>query len=196
MTKLIKCWNCNVDAAQGDLFCPGCSKIQPPTQINHFTRLHMPHDFDLGLKKLEVAYFAMQTKLHPDRFSNKSEKEKLYSMQQSMSVNEAYETLKNPLSRAEYLLKLEGVIVNADNSAIKPSQALLMESLEMRERLFESNSPEEIRQIAIENMENKLETIDSIKQNFIERNLEDAAQNTIKLRYLEKLAEEIKGKKI
>ncbi len=194
--SMSKCWNCTSDIVELDLFCPSCNIIQPPNQTDHFTRLSMPHDFDLGLKKLEVAYFSLQTKLHPDRFANKSEKEKLFSTQQSMNVNEAYAILKSPLARAEYLLKMEGVIVNADNSTIKPSQELLLESLDMHERLFNANSPEKIREITIENMENKLDAIDSIKQNFIDGKLEDAAQNTIRLRYLEKLAEEIKGKKI
>ena len=91
------------------------------------------------------------------------------------------------------MLKLSGIVVNADNSTIKPSQELLMESLEAREQLSNANSAEDIRQITIETMENKLSTIDAIKQNFIDGKLEDAAQNTIRLRYLEKLNEEIRG---
>lgn len=156
----------------------------------------MPHDFDLGIKKLEVEYFSLQMKLHPDRFSQKSEKEKMVSMQQSVSVNEAFETLKKPLSRAEYMLKLQGVIVNADNSTHKPSQEILLESMETRERLMEANSPDEIRSLTIETTDAKFSAIDSIKQNFTHGKLEEAAQNTIKLRYLEKLSEEIKAKKI
>lgn len=192
----LKCWNCAAEVNEVDFFCPACNIILPPSQIDHFKRLAMSRDFDLGMKKLEVSYFSLQTKLHPDRFAKKSEKEKLYSMQQSMSLNEAYEVLKNTLSRAEYLLKLEGIIVNADNANVKPCQILLVESLDAREKLSDATTENEIRSIAIENMENKLTTIDEIKQNFTERKLEEAAQNTIRLRYLEKLAEEIKSKKI
>jgi molecular chaperone HscB len=153
----------------------------------------MPHDFDLGIKKLEVEYFAMQMKLHPDRFAQKSQQEKIFSMQQSMSINEAFETLKHTLARAEYMLKLHGFIVNADNSTHKPSQEILLENMEARERLADSTSPEEIRALAIESADAKFCIIDAIKQNFIHGKLEEAAQNTIKLRYLEKLIEEIKG---
>lgn len=191
---MIKCWHCNEQISEGVLFCPSCAKIQPTSQLNHFARMNMPQDFDLGLKKLEVAYFSLQTKLHPDRFANKTEKEKLFSMQQTMSVNEAYEALKTPLTRAEYMLKLKNIIVNADNATVKPSQALLIESLDAREKLSEATSSEEIRQITIEAVENKLSCIDTIKQNFIDENLEEAAQNTIRLRYLEKLIEEVKVK--
>ena len=192
----MKCWHCNTQISEVELFCPSCAKIQPPAPIDHFTRMAMPQDFDLGIKKLDIAYFSLQTKLHPDRFAQKSEKEKMFSMQQSMDVNQAYETLKNPLTRAEYMLKLQGVIINADNSTVKPSQSILMESLETRERLADADSAEEIRALLIETMEAKLSAIDNIKQNFIDGKLEEAAQNTIKLRYLEKLSEEIKAKKI
>jgi molecular chaperone HscB len=191
MTKLT-CWNCNTQISEQDLFCPACAKILPPAQIDHFARMNMPCDFDLGMKKLEVAYFSLQTKLHPDRFAQKTEKEKMFSMQQSMSANEAYEVLKNPLLRAEYILKLAGVVVNSNNATVKPSQEILIESMETRERLAEASSAEEIRQITIETMEARLSAIDSIKQHVIDGKLEDAAQETIKLRYLEKLNEEIK----
>lgn len=152
----------------------------------------MPVDFDLGIKKLEVAYFSLQTKFHPDRFSQKSATEKMFSMQHSVIINEAYEILKNPLSRSEYMLKLAGIIVNSDNSTVKASQTVLMESMATREKLAEISSAEEMRQLIIDTMESKLCTIDTLKQNFIDGKLEEAAQNTIKLRYLEKLTEEIK----
>jgi molecular chaperone HscB len=188
----MNCWNCNIKIGQTDLFCPSCGKIQPPSQADHFALFAMPRDFDLGVKKLEVAYFSLQMKLHPDRFSQKSEQEKIFSMQQSMSINKAFETLKSPLPRAEYMLKLHGIIVNTENSTIKPSQAVLQESMEMREQLLEANTPDKIRTLTITATDAKLSTIDAIKQNFIDVKLEDAAQNTIKLRYLEKLMEEIK----
>lgn len=186
------CWNCSKNIIETDLFCPSCSKIQPPSQVSHFVRLGVSADFDLGIKNLEVAYFALQTKLHPDRFASKSEKEKMFSMQQSTSVNEAYEILRTPLTRAEYMLKLEGVVVNADNATIKPSQEILMESLEAREKLSGELTAEAIRKMSIEALENKLSAIENIKQGFIDGNLKKTAQETIKLRYLEKLIEEIK----
>ncbi len=157
---------------------------------DYFTLLSLPKDFDLGLKKLDVAYFSLQTKLHPDRFANKSTKEQMFSMQQSVNLNMAYATLKSTLLRAEYMLKLEGIIVNDANATIKPSQQILLESMEMREHLAQTNSAGAIRQVIIETMDNILLVIEAIKKDFIDGKLEEAAQNTIKLRYLEKLSEE------
>jgi molecular chaperone HscB len=192
MTKKLKCWHCASPLSEADLFCPSCSKIQPPGQIDHFIRLSMPYDFDLGIKNLEVSYFSLQTKLHPDRFAQKSEKEKLFSMQQSMSINEAYTIIRNPLFRAEYMLALQGIIVNTDNSNVKPSQDILLESMKDRERLEQSRTDDEMRALKIETLEAQLSAIDAIKHGFIESKLEEAAQNTIKLRYLEKLIEEMR----
>lgn len=195
MTDIIKCWNCGADLEATNFFCTKCNKIQPPSQQNHFQRLGVSEGFDIGIKNLEVAYFAMQTKLHPDRFAQKSEKERMMAMQQSTSINEAYEVLKSPLSRAEYMLFLQGIVVNKDNANVKPSQEVLLENLEIREKLSGDLSEEEQRQITISTTEDKLATIESIKQGLEEGRFEDVAQNTIKLRYLEKIIEEIKRRK-
>ncbi len=151
-------------------------------------------NFEIGYKNLEVAYFSLQRKLHPDLFVNKSEKEKSLSLQQTMALNEAFDVLKSPLKRAEYILAMEGLVVNKDGQGIKPSQELLLESLDMRERLHHIKNKEDLRTVAVEAAEERLKCIDTIKDNFSKAKLENAAQNTIRLRYLEKMIEEVKIK--
>lgn len=189
-----KCWNCESALSAKDLFCTVCKSVQPVFQVDHFTKLGMSISFEIGYKNLEVAYFALQRKLHPDLFINKSEKEKTLSLQQTMALNEAFDVLKSPLKRAEYILAMEGLIVNKDGQGIKPSQELLIESLDMRERLHEIKNKEDLRNVAVEAAEERLKCIDTIKDNFSKGKLENAAQNTIRLRYLEKLVEEVKIK--
>jgi len=92
------------------------------------------------------------------------------------------------------MYKLNNIIVSGDDSNFKPSQETLIENLNFREALESVDSKEQLRQFIIDNMEEKLSIIDKIKQNFLDKNFADAAQNTIKLRYLEKLTEEIKSK--
>lgn len=193
MTTSSPCWHCSASVSHGSLFCPSCKTIQPPVDIDHFTRLNQPRRFDIGEKNLEVAYFGLQRSLHPDVFVRKSDQEKRYSMAHSLDVNAAYETLRLPLKRAEYLLKLEGVIVNQDSSdSVKPSQALLMESLDAREALENATTGEEIRRITTQAHDDRLAAIDHIKTCLEKKNLAEAAQSTIQLRYLEKLLEEAK----
>jgi molecular chaperone HscB len=192
--KNIHCWDCPTELKANELFCPSCKKIQPPAPIDHFDRLGIPHDFEIGEKNLNVAYFALQRKLHPDVFVGKSDKEKSLSMQQTMNLNESFENLKSPLKRAEYLLFLADITVNVDNAKVKPSQEILQESLDTREKLENAKTPEEIRALSVTAAENRLQTIDAIKDNLSAGKLMDAAQDTIKLRYLEKLIEEIRLK--
>ena len=195
MQNQLKCYNCNESVKEADIFCASCGFVQPPSSVDYFTKLGMARDFEIGIKNLEAAYFALQRKLHPDLFMRKSEKEKTISMQQTMDINAAYETLKSPLKRAEYMLSLEGLVVNKDGrSSVKASPALLMESMETREELEDADNADEIRNLLIKNTEERMGCVDDIKENFEQNKLDQAAQNTIRLRYLEKLAEEIKRK--
>src|SRR5690606_16049058 len=49
------------------------------------------------------------SRYHPDRVSAGSDRERRLAVQASGLINEAYETLRSPLSRAAYLLRLHGV---------------------------------------------------------------------------------------
>jgi molecular chaperone HscB len=84
----------------------------------------------------------LQKQVHPDRFANASDKEKRLSMQQTSWINEAQATLKDPVLRATYLLKLKGVDINLENETTMDS-GFLMQQLEMRERLENISSEAE-----------------------------------------------------
>ena len=192
-----KCWQCDEKFEKQHMFCPACKVIQGTFQTDHFTRLNLPRKFDMGEKNLEVAYFALQRVLHPDMFINKTDKEKKFSAGHSVDLNDAYMVLKSPLKRAEYLLKLNAIIVNHDSlDSVRPSAELLEESLELRERLDHLSNKEQLRELAVGVNEKYLVCIDSIKDNLENGSLMAAAQDTIRLRYIDKLIEEIKQKKI
>ena len=76
----------------------------------------------------------MQRAVHPDKFASASDQERRLSVQQSALINEAYQTLKNPLSRAQYMLKLRGGDISNDTSASMDSQ-FLMKQMQLREEL-------------------------------------------------------------
>lgn len=193
--KKTKCYNCAEEINAEVLFCPQCNFIQPPSGINFFRLFGFTEKFDLGELAIQQAYVTLQRKLHPDIFVRKSDKEKSLAVQQTMVVNDAYQTLKSALKRAEYLLQLQGIIVNRDGQDnIKPSQELLMESLEAREELSELSSEDEFRKLAIRNADDRLSCIENIRNNIEQKSYEKAAQDVIRLRYLEKFAEEIKNR--
>jgi molecular chaperone HscB len=191
----LSCWDCGSELGDESLlFCPQCKTLQPPRAVDYFTRLGFEVDYNIGGHALERAYFDLQRLLHPDRFAAKSDKEKRYSMEQTMAVNEAYQALNKPLSRAEHLLSLHGIIVMGDKATIKPDHALLVESMEVRERLSTLSDEKDLRVMEVHAAEERVKVIETIRNAFQEEDLALASQQTIRLRYLEKLIEEIKAK--
>ena len=68
------------------------------------------------MSDLEQRYRALSRQFHPDYFYNASPAERRASLERSSYLNDAYRTLKNPISRIEYLLKVEGVLQPASGS--------------------------------------------------------------------------------
>jgi molecular chaperone HscB len=58
---------------------------------------------------LEKEFYQLSRKLHPDLYSAADQREQLWSLEQSSQLNDAYRTLKDPIKRTEYVLRLEGV---------------------------------------------------------------------------------------
>jgi len=132
-------------------------------------------------------------KLHPDKFSGKTEREKRYSRDQSASLNNAYSTLSSPLLRAQYLLQLNGHDVLSEGKNIVDS-VFLEKILETRERLLDADDDKvEITKISEEIQEEYLRNVSKLKENFQNNNFEDATKNTISLQYLTKILEEIEN---
>ena len=84
------------------LFCHTCGAVQQPGQLDHFRRLGLEPDFDLDLDTVEKRYLGFQRATHPDRFATKPAKERAFAEAQAVALNQAYETLKDPLRRAAW----------------------------------------------------------------------------------------------
>lgn len=162
---------------------------------NHFATLGLTPHFEVAESALNKAYIAAQQAAHPDRMVGKSDAEKLVAIQSSMDANEAYETLKNPLTRAQHLLSLQGVQVNVDGpDAVRPSPALLAEMLELREELADVRTEESIAKWAHATRGAMSECTTMLKLAFDAKDYTEAAQLTIRLRYLGKALEEAMAK--
>ncbi|MBI0327934.1 Fe-S protein assembly co-chaperone HscB [Burkholderia plantarii] len=101
---------------------------------SYFELFHLPAQFALDADALDAAYRAVQSQVHPDRFAAAGDAQKRIAMQWATRANEAYQTLRDPLKRAIYLLSLRGVDVGAEsNTAMEP--AFLMQQMEWREAI-------------------------------------------------------------
>ena len=90
-------------------FCSACGKVQPPVPVDYFTFFALPRKLNVDLASLEREFYQLSRKLHPDIYSGADAREQEWSLEQSSQLNDAYRTLKDPLKRTEYLLRLEGV---------------------------------------------------------------------------------------
>lgn len=190
------CWQCGEGNEPHVLQCSGCDHLQPPVTNDPFEIFELEPAFEIDENGLEKSYLAMQQQVHPDCYATASAKEQRFATAHSLAINEAYETLKTPLGRAEYLLAQQGLIVNRDGrDSVKASQMLLMESLEAREKLENAKESVVLRAMQQEVKQQRKECLEKLSALFEAKHYQDAAQETIRLKYLLKLEQEIKDKK-
>jgi molecular chaperone HscB len=109
------CWSCGVAGAAH--FCESCGKVQPPSPSNYFSFFGLPCQLNLDVAALEKNFYQLSRKLHPDLNAAASDEEKEWSLLQSSLLNDAYRTLKDPIKRTQYLLRLEGVELEEQSKA-------------------------------------------------------------------------------
>jgi molecular chaperone HscB len=109
------CWSCgDMRAAH---FCQQCGKVQPPAPVDYFTFFGLPYRLNVDPPKLEREFYSLSRHLHPDINATSTPQEQEWSLQQSSSLNDAYRTLKDPITRTEYLLRLQGVHMEEQSTA-------------------------------------------------------------------------------
>lgn len=101
------CWSCGTMRAVH--FCSACGKVQPPAPADYFMFFGFPRKLHLDTALLEKEFYALSRRLHPDMSAQADSQERSWSLEQSSLLNDAYRTLKDPIKRTEYLLRLEGV---------------------------------------------------------------------------------------
>lgn len=100
---------------------------------NYFSLLGLPVSFTIEKNTLNENYHELQKSVHPDKYANTSDLERRLSVQKAAQINDAFETLKNPLRRSIYLLSLLGIELGENDSGMDPG--FLMEQMELRENL-------------------------------------------------------------
>ena len=132
------CWHCQFEVC-GEYFCGRCVKVQPLSkELDYFTCMNLPRKLILDEKSLEETFYSLSRTFHPDFYANKDEEEKMVSLRNTALLNTAYRTLKDPIQRAEYLIRLEAGSVKDIRSA--PPVDLFDEILEIQENLEEFRS--------------------------------------------------------
>lgn len=170
------------------------SLTQLDFQQTYFHLFGLEPSFRLDTVSLEQQYRALQMTVHPDKSAHLPDAEQRVAMQQSTFVNEAYQTLRSTLRRARYVLKLNGVDTQEETNTAMPVDFLVAQ-MDWREAVMDAQQARDAdaldeldarRQAETRELESQVaDKIDS------EKNYVAAAELVRKLRFMEKLAEEI-----
>jgi molecular chaperone HscB len=101
---------------------------------NYFELFGLPAEYQVEIPALRERYRALQSAVHPDRYATGSDEQKRKALQAAAYVNEGFDTLRNPLLRAQYLLSLHDINMELREETTKDA-AFLMQQLDMREEL-------------------------------------------------------------
>ncbi|MFS2003741.1 Fe-S protein assembly co-chaperone HscB [Duganella sp. CT11-25] len=161
---------------------------------NHFELFNLPQQFAVDAGALDSAYRDVQSRVHPDKFVNATDAEKRVAMQWATRANEAYQTLKNPQKRAQYLCELNGVDLQTESNTSMP-MAFLMQQMEWREELGDARAGKDSD--ALEALDKQLrgarkEQLAQIEQQINADDFHAAAQGVRALMFLEKFGEEVR----
>ncbi len=163
-------------------------------QQNFFQLLGLPETFRIDPARLATQYHTLQGQVHPDRFAHLPAAEQRVSMQWAARVNEAYQTLRSPVSRARYLLALHGVDTQEETNTSMPAD-FLMAQMEWREAVEEAQQLRD--EAALDRLESRAQREMHELEQQIAVKIDDlhdypaAAGAVRKLKFMEKLAEEI-----
>lgn len=157
--------------------------------MDYFTLFGLPAQYPIDIQSLTVRFQDLQRQFHPDKFASGSSAEQLAAVSQSATINQAWQTLRNPLARAEYLLSLHGFDLASEQHTVRDT-AFLMEQLELREELDEIEQAKD--EVRLESFIKRVKAMfDTRHQQMVEQlnnQTWDVAADTVrKLRFLDKL---------
>jgi molecular chaperone HscB len=145
------CWSCG--SMRAAHFCESCGKVQPPAPVDYFTFFGLGRKLNLDVPTLEKDFYELTRKLHPDLNARAGTQEQQWSLEQSSLLNDAYRTLRDPIKRTQYLLKLEGVeLEEQSKSATEQARA----SGELKKQIVPPDLLEEVFELNMQLEELKM----------------------------------------
>ncbi|HFT1959924.1 co-chaperone HscB [Enterobacter ludwigii] len=157
--------------------------------MDYFTLFGLPAQYPIDLQALTIRFQDLQRQYHPDKFASGTQSEQLAAVSQSATINQAWQTLRHPLSRAEYLLSLHGFDLASEQHTVRDT-AFLMEQLELREELDEIEQAKDEARLEsfIKRAKGMFDTRHQLMVEQLNNETWDVAADTVrKLRFLDKL---------
>lgn len=161
---------------------------------NYFELFGLPPRYRFDPGSLERAYRQLQSEVHPDRFAGAGDAQKRVALQSSAHVNEAYRALRDPVERAQYVLKLHGIDALAETDTALPFD-FLERQLERRETAEAAVVAHDVRALAALVAEIRDEVAD--REVMLAKTLDDdqayaaARMRVRELKFLQKLTSDL-----
>ena len=99
--------------------------------MNYFEVFDLEHVLNIDLDSLERKFHTLSRQYHPDFHTSSPPEGRERALRMTALLNDAYRTLREPSKRAEYLVRSQGLEVDAS----KVPQALLAEVFEINEAM-------------------------------------------------------------
>ena len=162
-------------------------------KANHFGVFDLPITFEIDNQLLAQRYRELQRTVHPDNYAQASERDRRLAMQKSAQVNEAFQTLKDPLARGRYLLQLQGIDTNGANEVATDPEFLMMQ-MELREELAtikRQSQPLEALNRFLQRLEQQLQQLTAtLSQQFTQQNWQAARDSVQQWQFFQRLQAE------
>jgi molecular chaperone HscB len=163
---------------------------------DYFTIFGLPVRFDVDRDDVETRYLALAQAVHPDRFVGADSGTRRQAMERATALNEGYKVLRDPVMRAEYLVKLGGIDLDSSDpktGAPAMNQAFLMDMIERREQVAEARAagPAALDELR-DGVEDEIdELMESVEAQLRSGETATAARTLVVRRYLQRLIDEI-----
>jgi molecular chaperone HscB len=165
--------------------------------IDPFETLGIEPKFDIDLRAVEQRHRDLSKALHPDRYAGAPAAERRMSLSRAIDVNAAWRAVRDPVQRAEALLRRAKVDVT-ETSAPKADPELLMEMMEAREELSDaarSKDTARIERLGRAMRAREETTIGALGRKIAEAGDPDALQRVLpllgELRYIRRFLDEV-----
>jgi molecular chaperone HscB len=159
-----------------------------------FELFGLPQRFAQERAEIDTRWKELQREAHPDRFAADGHAAQRAALQWSVRINEAYQRLKDPLKRAEYLCELLGAPIEKHSNTSMPPE-FLMEQMDWREALDEADSEEELEALADRVQVRRREMLGRIHELLdVENDAPAAAQQVRALMFIERFGHDIESR--
>jgi len=166
----------------------------PELSQNYFELFGLNPVFDIDQDALHAAQQRLQAIFHPDRHVGSSDLDKRLSVQVASRINQAFESLRDPVKRSRYLLELNGASL-PDDSATTADAAFLMEQIELREEVESCRQGEDALERSKEIESRLKQRANQLGYDFVEQfnlgNLDAAIDSSRKMQFIQRIQQQL-----